>query len=153
MNRSYPERPMVGVGAIIFRKDSVLLVQRGRQPAYGKWSLPGGLVEAGESLKEAVMREVREEVGLDVTVTNLAAALDRVILDGAGKVEYHYVLLDFICEYNGGEPMPASDALACAFVSLDDLSRYSMTRGTEQVIRRAHAKTQGALHPVYDPSL
>lgn len=153
MNRSYPDRPMVGVGAIIFWKESVLLVRRGRQPAYGKWSLPGGLVELGESLKEAVMREVREEVGLDVTVKDLAAALDRVILDEAGKIEYHYVLLDFICEYKGGEPMPASDALACAFVSLDDLPRYSMTRGTERVIRRAHAGTQVAFHPVYDSSL
>jgi 8-oxo-dGTP diphosphatase len=153
MNRSYPERPMVGVGAIIFRKDSVLLVKRGRQPAYGEWSLPGGLVEVGESLEEAVRREVREEVGLHVTVKDLAVALDRVILDEAGKIEYHYVLLDFICECSDGEPMPASDALACAFISLDDLSRYSMTRGTEQVIRRTHAKTRSALHVVYDPSL
>jgi 8-oxo-dGTP diphosphatase len=144
---------MVGVAAIIFRNEKVLLIQRGKEPAYGKWSLPGGLVEVGETLKDAVQREVREEVGLDVTVKDLSAVLDRLILDASARLEYHYVLLDFICESSEGEPQPASDALACAFVSLDDLSRYPMTRGTAQVIQRALARTCGATYPVYDPSL
>ena len=153
MKRTYPDRPMVGVAAVIFRNDRVLLVQRGREPAYGKWSLPGGLVEVGESLAVAVSREVREEVGLEVDVKDLVAALDRVILDGAGEIEYHYILLDFICESSAGEPRPASDALDCAFVSLDDLHNYSLTRGTEEVIRRAFAQSRDVCHSVYDPDL
>jgi 8-oxo-dGTP diphosphatase len=153
MNRRYPERPMVGVGAIILRDDQVLLVQRGKEPSYRKWSIPGGLVELGESLQEAVAREVREEVGLDVQVRDLVVALDRVILDQAGRIEYHYILLDFLCEFNGGNPAPASDVLDCAFVPVQSLSRYDLTRGTRQAILRVCAQVQGIKTPTYDASL
>jgi 8-oxo-dGTP diphosphatase len=151
MNRRYPDRPLVGVGAIIFRGDSVLLAQRGREPSYGKWSIPGGLVELGESLEEAVRREVREEVGLDVSVGDLVVALDRVIRDADGKIEYHYILLDFVCESEEGTPRPSSDVLDCGFVPLDDLGRYVMTEGTEKVIRRVHATNREERSCVYDP--
>jgi 8-oxo-dGTP diphosphatase len=144
---------MVGVGAIIFRGSEVLLVQRGSEPSYGKWSLPGGLVEVGESLGEAVEREVLEEVGLRVGVGDLTAALDRVIPDETGRPLYHYVLLDFLCEYRGGDPKPASDALQCAFIEIDGLSRYPMTAGTREVILRARAISPASPHPVYDPKL
>ena len=144
---------MVGVGAVVFRDGKVLLVQRGREPAYGKWSLPGGLVKVGESLEDAVQREVREEVGLEVMVKDLVVALDRVILDENGRIEYHYVLLDFLCESEGGEPSPASDALDCAFVSLDVLAQRSMTCGTEEVIRRALERLHGSPVPIYNPSI
>jgi 8-oxo-dGTP diphosphatase len=153
MNRRYPERPMVGVGAIILRDDQVLLVQRGKEPSYGKWSIPGGLVELGESLQEAVMREVREEVGLDVQVRDLVVALDRVILDQAGRIEYHYILLDFLCECDEGDPAPASDVLDCAFVPILSLSRYDLTRGTRQAILRVCGQLQGIQTPTYDASL
>lgn len=153
MNRRYPDRPLVGVGAIIFRGEQVLIVQRGREPAYGKWSLPGGLVELGESLEDAVRREVREEVGLDISVKDMVAALDRVILDDAGRIEYHYILLDFICEASSAEPHPATDVMDCAFVSLDTLSQYPMTSGTVEVIRRAYERRRGALNPVYEAGL
>lgn len=153
MKRRYPEQPMVGVGAIILRDDLVLLVQRGTEPSYGKWSLPGGLVELGESLHEAVLREVKEEVGLEVQVRDLVVALDRVILDQAGKIEYHYILLDFLCEGNDGEPTPASDVLDCAFVPLRSLSQYDLTRGTERAILRVYAQTQGIDAPTYDAAL
>jgi 8-oxo-dGTP diphosphatase len=152
MNRRYPEKPMVGVGAIIFRDDSVLLIQRGREPSRGKWSIPGGLVEVGESLQNAVAREVFEESGLDVVVRDLVVALDRVIHDADGKIEYHYVLLDFLCEAGPGEPAPASDVLNCAFVPIEDLPRFILTAGTEQAILRAYSLNQGARHPVYDPT-
>jgi ADP-ribose pyrophosphatase YjhB (NUDIX family) len=141
----------VGVGAIIFREQRVLLVQRGRQPALGKWSLPGGLVELGESLHDAVRREVREEVGLDVAVKDLVVALDRVIFDREGRIEYHYILLDFICEpESGDEPFPASDIRDCRFLPLDELPRYDLTRGTEKVIRQAFASDRKDFPPVYD---
>jgi len=153
MNRRYPQRPMVGVGAIIFRGDRVLLVQRGKEPSYGKWSVPGGLVEIGESLREAVVREVQEEVGLTVAVRDLVVALDRVIRDQTGRIEYHYILLDFLCDGLAGEPSPDSDALACRFVPIGSVSQYEMTRGTESAIRRAYAQAQGTPTPTYDAAL
>jgi 8-oxo-dGTP diphosphatase len=149
-NRRYPDRPLAGVGAIIFRGDEVLLVKRGRPPALGKWSIPGGLVELGESLGEAVRREVLEETGLEVKVIDLVAALDRVIPDTEGRLEYHYILLDFLCEIIGGQTRAASDVDECMFVSLKDLSRFDMTRGTEKVITRAFEKAAHSDLLVYD---
>lgn len=153
MNRRYPECPLVGVGAVVFRGDRVLLVRRGAEPAYGKWSLPGGLVELGESLEEAVCREVAEESGLEVKIVDLVAALDRVIPDASGTVEYHYILLDFLCEAKEGEPLAASDALDCRFVPLHELSGYSLTAGAQEVIRRALDRAGGEACPIYVPSL
>lgn len=151
MNRRYPDRPYVGVGGIIFRGDQVLLIRRGSPPALGKWSIPGGLVELGESLEDAVRREILEEVGLDVRVLDLVAVLDRVINDRDGRIEYHYILLDFLCESAPGDPVPATDADECTFVSLDKLSSYNLTRGTEKVIRKAFQKSEKKTVPVYDP--
>jgi len=153
MKRRYPDRPLVGVGAIIFREDRALLVQRGREPAYGKWSVPGGLVELGESLQDAVRREVREEVGLEVKVRDLIAVLDRVIPDAEGRVEYHYILLDFLCESEEGEPVAGSDVLNCVFEPLAALDRYPLTEGTLQVIRQAIEHARGVHAPVYYPDL
>lgn len=117
------------------------------------WSVPGGLVEVGESLREAVQREVWEEAGLKVDVGDLTAALDRVILDEHGRPRYHYVLLDFLCHDRGGEPKPASDALQCTFVELGHLDRYPLTTGTLEVILRARHTKAGKSHSVYDPTL
>lgn len=149
MNRRYPEGPMTGVGAVIFRQDRVLLVQRGREPAYGRWSLPGGLVELGETLEEAVKREVLEESGLNVEVRDLVAALDRVILDDKGRIEYHYILLDFLCECPQGEPVPASDALDCVFTPIEDLARFDLTEGAADVIVQAFSLRREGRLPVY----
>lgn len=149
MNRRYPRHPIVGVGAIVFHSDRVLLVQRGREPAKGKWSLPGGLVEVGESLERAVRREVAEETGLDVRVGNLVTVLERVIRDERDRVQYHYVLLDFLCYCKEGEPTPGTDAADCRFVRLNDLEAYSLTEGTERVIRQAHTMKDSAFDPIY----
>ena len=153
MNRRYPEGPMVGVGAVVFKGDRVLLVRRGKEPAYGEWSLPGGLVELGETLEEALCREILEETGVRVVPVDLVAALDRVIPDREGKIEYHYILLDFLCEWEEGEPVPASDAMDCAFAAVDDLKRYSLTRSAEKVIRRAMARRREDRFPVYEPGM
>jgi len=149
MNRRYPERPYAGVGAIVFRGTEVLLIKRGSPPALGKWSIPGGLVELGESMEAAIRREVLEEVGLEVKVIDLVAALDRVILDQNGRIEYHYILLDFLCEVVSGHPKAATDAEECRFVALEDICLYDMTRGTEEVIKRAFEKAKSLGIPVY----
>jgi 8-oxo-dGTP diphosphatase len=151
MNRRYPERPMVGVAAIIFRAEEVLLVQRGREPAYGQWSLPGGLVKVGEELHQAVRREVLEEVGLQVEVMDVVAVLDRILYDREGRIEYHYVLVDFLCGFMDGVPAPASDVLDCRFVPISLLSQVPLTRGTADVIASALQTVQGAHPPIYGP--
>jgi ADP-ribose pyrophosphatase YjhB (NUDIX family) len=149
MNRRYPERPYAGVGAIIFRGTEVLLVKRGNPPAQGKWSIPGGLVELGESLEASVRREVLEEVGLEVRVIDLVTALDRVIFDQEGRIEYHYILLDFLCEVLAGRLNAGTDADECRFVPIKELCRYDMTRGTQEVIQRALERSAHPGAPVY----
>jgi len=153
MNRRYPDRPLVGVGALVFRGERILLVRRGREPACGSWSLPGGLVELGENLQHAIRREVIEETGLEVTVNDLVAVLDRVFRDEQGKIEYHYVLLDFHCVCDDGEPFSGDDVTDCAFVNLSDLPAYQLSQGTEEVIHRVYRKMRGVDSPVYEAGL
>lgn len=135
--RKYPPRPVVGVGAIILRRRRVLLVQRGRPPGQGKWSLPGGAVEPGERLAEAVRREVREETGLEVRSAEAFEIFERIIRDRRGRVEYHYVLVDFLCRVAAGAPAPADDAADVEWVGVDSLEGRPMTEGTADVILRA----------------
>jgi ADP-ribose pyrophosphatase YjhB (NUDIX family) len=153
MNRRYPDRPLVGVGAVVFRGDHVLLVRRGTEPSLGKWSIPGGLVEVGESVESAVRREVMEEAGLEVEVVDLVAVLDRVIRDDAGAVEYHYILMDFLCHALEGDPVAGDDALDCRFIPIDGLGAYPLTRGTETLVRRVHQGEADFPHSIYDPHL
>jgi mutator protein MutT len=138
MRRDYPDRPIVGVGAVIFEDDQVILVRRGTPPSYGAWSLPGGAVEVGETLEQAVMREVAEEVGFDVVVGDVVAVLERVFLDSAEKVQYHYVLVDFLCRKIGGSLRASGDALSCHRVSLASLEGYPLSPETREVIQRAY---------------
>lgn len=137
MNRHYPDRPLVGVGAVIFRGEEVLLVRRGQEPQKGIWSLPGGLVELGEGLEAAIQREILEETGLTVKVLGVTAVLERIYRDPEGRVAYHFVLIDFACDYLAGELRPASDITAARFVTLSDLPAFALPRFTEEVIRRA----------------
>ncbi len=139
----------MGVGAVIFRGEEVLLVRRGQEPARDSWSLPGGLVELGETLTAALDRELLEETGLTVKVLGLTAVLDRIYRDPADAVSYHYVLVDFLCDYAGGEARPASDITAARFVPLWSLPEYDLPEFTAAVIRRAwEQKRQGAWLPV-----
>jgi 8-oxo-dGTP diphosphatase len=148
MKRKYPEQPLVGVGAVVFRGDQVLLVRRGQEPARGSWSLPGGLVELGETLEAALRREVLEETGLAVTILGLSAVLDRIYRDPDGRIPYHYVLVDYACEYEAGELAPGSDVTAAQFVPLAELEGLALPRYTARVIRRAwEQKKQGAFLP------
>jgi ADP-ribose pyrophosphatase YjhB (NUDIX family) len=135
--RDYPQRPILGVGAIIFREGDVLLIKRGREPSAGLWSIPGGAVKLGETVAAALRREVFEEVGLKVKVGPLVAVADRVFRDPQGRIQYHYVLLDYLCQVVSGTLAAASDAASARFVPLGELSRLRLTRGTRAVIERA----------------
>ena len=150
MTRDYPDRPIVGVAAVVIEDDRVVLVRRGRPPAYGEWSLPGGAVEPGETLEEAVVREVKEEIGREVEVMELVAVLDRIFLDPEGEVQYHYVLMDFLCRRKGGRLRASSDAIACAQVVFAALSRYRLTQETREVINRAYQRLNGGSAAIYD---
>lgn len=122
MRREYPDAPIAGVGAVIVAEDPagtqrVLLIRRGQEPLKGEWSLPGGAVELGETLEEAIRREVLEETGLMVDPVDVVEAFDRISRDDAGRVRYHYVLVDFLCRVQGGADL--SCPIACATDALE----------------------------------
>ncbi len=135
MSREYPLRPIVGVGAIIFSEGRVLMARRGKPPSEGSWSVPGGALQLGETLEAACRRETLEETGLDIEIVSRCAVLDRVTRDEWERVQYHYVLIDFVCRPVGGELRPASDVAEAKWVPLGELEGLEpMTRGTAQVI-------------------
>ncbi|MEZ5392163.1 MAG: NUDIX hydrolase [Bryobacterales bacterium] len=138
MGRRYPSQPVAGVGAIVLADDQVLLVRRGQAPQKGWGSIPGA-VELGETLAEAVAREVREECGLEVRPGVLVEVFERILRDAEARVEYHYVLMDYLCELEGGTLRAGDDAADAAWVPLSQLDELAMTRGTPAVIRKAHA--------------
>jgi ADP-ribose pyrophosphatase YjhB (NUDIX family) len=139
MSRRYPARPLLGVGALIFDGSRVLLVERGRPPLAGEWSLPGGVVETGERLEEAVVREVWEETGLTVETASIATVFERIMLDDTEGCEYHYVLIDFYCTVLGGDLRPGDDSRRVAWVEIDSLADLRMTAGTPEVIETCRA--------------
>jgi mutator protein MutT len=130
------------VGALIIRRGRVLLAERGHEPLKGVWSLPGGVVEVGETLETAIRREVREETGLVVKVTRLFEVFERIMPDETGRSEYHYVLLDYLCRPAGGAPVAGDDVSRVEWVAEGDLKKYHITEGTEAVIRRAFRATR-----------
>ena len=149
MKRHYPDQPLVGVGAVLFRDSEVLLVRRGQEPAMNSWSLPGGLVELGETLTAAIHRELAEETGLTVTLLGISAVLERVFPDPDGRIAYHYVLVDYLCDYLDGELTPGSDITAARFVPLSELPGFDLPQFTVDVIQRAwEQKRQGTWLPL-----
>lgn len=139
--RPYPDRPVVGVGAVVLDGDRVLLIKRGHAPLKGQWSLPGGSVEVGETLEQAIAREVLEETGVTVDVGPMVDVLDRISRDADGRVEHHFVLVDFVCRPSGGVLRSASDAEDAAWVGLPDLAGYGVAAVTVSVIRKAASRT------------
>jgi 8-oxo-dGTP diphosphatase len=125
------------VGALIFEGDSILLVERAGEPLKGYWSLPGGLVETGESIEDAVRREVREETGLLVELLSRFDIFERIIRDAEGRAEYHYVLVDYICRVVGGAPCAGDDVSRLEWVKRPELRNYRLTEGTLEAIERA----------------
>ncbi len=136
-DRAFPSRPIVGVGAVIVDGAHVLIVRRGGPPLEGEWSLPGGAVEVGETLTSAIQREVLEETGLIVDVGAIVEVLDRIHVDGDGRVEYHYVLIDYLCAVIGGHLRPQSDAADARWVTRSQLPAFGVSAAAVAVIDKA----------------
>lgn len=137
-DRKYPTKPLVGVGAVVFSDAGhVLLVKRKHEPLAGQWSLPGGMLEIGETLEAGVAREIEEETGLIVTVGQVVDAFDRILLDDTGKVRYHFVLIDYLCRVRGGTLLAGSDVAAAEFADPSALEPYRLTGKNEDVIGKA----------------
>jgi 8-oxo-dGTP diphosphatase len=139
-DRRYPRHPLVGVGALIYDGDRILMAQRGKPPLEGQWSIPGGLVETGESLADGVCREVREETGLTVRPLGVLEIFERIMRDAEGKTEYHYVLIDYVCAVSGGELSAGDDACRVEWVRRRDLKKLVITEGTLAVIEKGFRK-------------
>ena len=135
--REYPEAPRVGVGAVVLKDGQVLLVRRNRPPAEGKWSIPGGLVNLGETTEAAAVREVAEECGLGVRLQGLAGVVERIISDPDGRVRYHYVLIDYVAAPESGDLRPGSDAADARWVPIGELGRYETTEGLAAMVNKA----------------
>lgn len=137
MNRRYPERPIVGVGVVVLRGDEVLLIQRGKPPRLGQWSLPGGMQEIGETVREAGRREVMEEAGVEIDFIGLIDVIDSIRRDGDDGVEFHYTLVDLAAEWLGGEPRAGGDAMGVRWVGLSEVDGLGLWSETVRVIREA----------------
>jgi len=140
MQREFPEVPLVGVGAIIIEGDRVVLVKRAHPPLQAEWSIPGGVLEVGELVREAAIREAREETGLTVEPVALLGVYDRVLRNSEKRVQYHYVLIDFLCRRVAGELAAASDAADVRWFSREELPALKMAEDTMEVIRKGFGK-------------
>jgi 8-oxo-dGTP diphosphatase len=136
MKRDYPDRPIVGVGAVVVREGRALVVRRATEPLKGEWSIPGGVLELGEKLREGVAREVLEETGLEVEAGEVLEVFDSIIADPDGKTQYHYVLIDFLCRVKEGQLKAGSDVSEARWVSVAELSSLGLRDATVAVIRR-----------------
>lgn len=141
MKREYPESPLVGVGAVVVEENRVLLIRRGQPPLLGEWSLPGGVLECGETLREAVAREAREETGLLVETGEMLGVYERVIRGDAGRVRYHYVLIDFLCRPAGGDLKAGSDATDVRWFTRDELPALNLAYDANDVVRKGLERT------------
>lgn len=140
MQREFPELPLVGVGAVIIENARVLLVKRAHPPLEAQWSIPGGVLEVGEMVREAAIREVREETGLIVEAGDLLGVYDRVLRNAEQRVQYHYVLIDFLCRPAGGELQAADDATEVRWYTCEELPVLRLAEDTLDVIRKGFAQ-------------
>ncbi len=136
LRKLYPKKPVVGVGAIILDRDKILLEKRKNSPGKGKWTVPGGLVELGERIEQAVIREVKEETGLDVVEPRLVDVVNYVSLGEKGSVKYHFVIVDYLVKVKGGKPRAASDADALKWVPFNEVEEYDLTNSFRRFFQR-----------------
>jgi 8-oxo-dGTP diphosphatase len=146
MAREYPDSPVVGVGGVVIEDGRALLIRRGSEPLRGQWSIPGGMLELGESLKDGVARELLEETGLQVRVLDLIEVFDRIYVQEGEPVtapkqrpRYHYVIVDYLCERVSGDARAGSDVTDVAFAREDELEKYRLTETATRVLRQAFA--------------
>jgi mutator protein MutT len=138
-----PGQPKVGVGAVLIHEGRVLLIRRGKEPLRGRWVVPGGTVELGETLEQALVREIEEETGLVVRPREVVAVFDRIHGE-KGRVDYHYVIIDYLCDYVAGEAKAGSDAEAVALVAPEDLPSYDLPEKALEVVRDGFRKSAAA---------
>lgn len=142
VKRIYPKQPVVGVGAVIIQNGKILLEKRKSEPGRGKWSIPGGLVELGESVSQTVVREVAEETGLEVCEPELIDVVDNVVRDENGEVKYHFVIIDFFVKLKGGELKAQSDADELRWVPLGEVEKYDLTKTFRAFFQRNRKKLE-----------
>jgi len=133
-DREYPARPIVGIGIVVIKDDTVLLVRRGKPPNVGAWTLPGGAQELGETTEDAARRELLEETGLEVGALHFAATVDNIRRDAEGRVRFHYTIIDFAARWESGEPVAATDVTEAAWAPLDALHKYNLWSEAHRVI-------------------
>lgn len=136
-SREYPPHPIPGVGVVVRQGDQVLLIQRGNPPRRGDWGIPGGAVELGETWREAAVREVREECGIEIKLGDVVDVVDIIVRDDTQGIQYHYAIADFVADYASGDLRAASDVIDARWVSLGELAKFELPRMTRQVIRKA----------------
>ena len=127
MKRLYPDQPVVGIGSIIVREGKIVLIKRGNEPSKGKWTIPGGLVELGESPEQTVIRETKEEISLDVENPTLIDVVNYVDSDNKGKLKYHYIIIDYFVHVKNGTAQASSDAVDLRWVPFDEVEKYDLT--------------------------
>ncbi len=149
--REYPEHPVVGVGGVVIHDGRALLIRRASPPLQGQWSIPGGMLEAGETLEQGVARELAEETGLEVNVIELIEVIELIFPapqnadsspENAARPQYHFVVLDYLCEIRGGTSSARSDALECSWVREQDLAKFDLTVAATRVLRKAFARAR-----------
>ena len=144
MQRMYPDQPIVGIGVVIVRDSKIALIKRGNEPSKGKWTIPGGLVELGESVENAVIREAKEETCLDVESPQLLDVVGNVDQDEYGKVKYHYVIIDYLVQVKAGTIQAASDAEELRWVQFDEVEAYNLTASFRLFFRQNREKLEKA---------
>lgn len=146
MSREYPDRPLLGVGGVVIHNAKVLLIRRASEPLKGEWSVPGGLVELGEKLLDALKREVLEETGLIVEPGEVLELFDSIWKDAEGRCQYHYVLVDYLCRMTGGNLRAASDVSEAQWAAEEELNEFGLRPATLGVVRKAFEREK-ARHP------
>jgi 8-oxo-dGTP diphosphatase len=136
LKREYPGQPVAGIGAVIMHDGKILLVKRGSEPGKGKWSIPGGIVELGETVKETTVREVKEETDLDVEVEDLIDVVDNLETDEKGRVRYHFIIMDFLASLKKGSLKAGSDIIEAEWVPLGQVEKFDLTRTFREFFER-----------------
>lgn len=137
MRREYPERPWVGVGIMVFKDGKILLGRRAKEPRRGQWSIPGGTIELGETARDAAIREIREEFAIEIEVIKFFDVFDRIFRDSEGRVQFHYVLVEFVARYTSGELQPSDDVDAAEWADPKNLAKYALPEDQLEAIGRA----------------